>query len=88
MKGPALIAAALAGALGVVLGTSPAHVRPPFLPPGSTVREVPPWPLFRLLSGLRAVLAAAVEATTPPDVRALDLTTAYWKTEVVHALVR
>lgn len=88
MKGPALIAAALAGALGVVLGTSPAHVRPPFLPPGSTVREVPPWPLFRLLSGLRAVLAAAAEATTPPDVRALDLTTAYWKMEVVHALVR
>lgn len=78
----------VAVAAGFLLGTSPHSVTPPFVPAGSKVLEVPPWPLFRLGSALNAFFIAAAEATTPPDVRALDLSTAYWKTGVVHALVQ
>ena len=41
-----VVAVAIAVAVGYLIGSSPAGVNPPFVPDGSVMGEVPPWPLF------------------------------------------
>lgn len=49
---------------------------------------VPPWPVFNVAVKINTFFATSALATTPPDVAALDLATAWFKSEVSYALAK
>ncbi|KAJ8599504.1 hypothetical protein CTAYLR_007318 [Chrysophaeum taylorii] len=83
-----LLVAAVALVAGYLIGTSPASVVPPVMPESSLVKELPPWPVYRFFVGLNDVLRYLAEKTTPPDIRALELSNSFWQSVVVYGLVK
>jgi len=81
-----LVIVPIAALVGYLIGTSPAGIVPPHTPEGSPLVSVPPWPVFRMAVALNDFLKAAAEATTLPKVRVIELTTAYWHSQVIYAL--
>lgn len=49
---------------------------------------VPPWPVFNVAVKINSFFATSALVTTPPDVAALDLATAWFKSEVSYALAK
>mmetsp|Transcript_652 Transcript_652/g.1693 ORF Transcript_652/g.1693 Transcript_652/m.1693 type:complete len:410 (-) Transcript_652:137-1366(-) len=82
---PVLVLAVL---VGYMAGTSPVGIRPPHIPNGSPLGEVPPWPIFNIAVRLNDLLRSAAEATTLPKIRALDLATARFQSQVTHILTK
>lgn len=77
----------LIGALiGALVATSPKAVVPRFVPEDSPIRSIPPWPVFRLGTFVNDLLTRLSVATTPPEVRALQLTTMQIESMIVYAL--
>lgn len=87
MKGVAVFGICLACGIAYLVGTSPKSVVPPVFPASSMVNELPPWPLYRFFVGLNDVLRYLAEATTPPDVRALELANSFWQSVTTYALL-
>ncbi|KAJ8601722.1 hypothetical protein CTAYLR_003201 [Chrysophaeum taylorii] len=83
-----VILAGVAALVAYLIGTSPPNVVPPVMPESSLVPELPPWPVFRFFVGLNDFLRFLAEKTTPPDIRALELSNAFWQSVVVYALVK
>ena len=73
-------------AILVLIVTSPNGVTPPHIPDGSFTGLIPPWPVFKVAVKINSFFATAARVTTPPDVAALELATAWWKSEVVYGL--
>ena len=69
-------------AILVLIATSPNGVTPPHIPDGSFTGLIPPWPVFKVAVKINSFFATAARVTTPPDVAALELATAWWKSEV------
>jgi len=72
----------------ILFATSPSGVTPPHTPEGSFMGLVPPWPVFNVAVKINTFFATSALATTPPDVAALDLATAWFKSEVSYALAK
>jgi len=84
-----LLALALAGFLGYLIGTCPSNVNPPHVPAtGSPMPDIPPWPIFKLAVSLNDFLRRATEATTLPRVRVIELSTARWHSHVIFILTK
>lgn len=60
----------------------------PLVPRDSPTLSIPPWPVFNLVVYINEILVYLVKITTPPNLRAAQLTTAYWQSEVVYALIK
>ena len=84
----AIFFALIAILVGVLIGTSPAGVTPPNMPPGSTAGVLPPWPIFRVAIALNEFFEAAAWATRPPPIQVKSLATAYWQSEVSYSLTK
>lgn len=72
----------------ILFATSPSGVTPPQTPEGSFMGLVPPWPVFNVAVKINSFFATSALVTTPPDVAALDLATAWFKSEVSYALAK
>lgn len=73
-------------AILVLIASSPNSVTPPHIPENSFTGLIPPWPVFNVAVKINSFFATAARITTPPDVAALELATAWWKSEVVYGL--
>jgi hypothetical protein len=62
-------------------------VVPPHVPEDSPTALIPPWFAFKIGCKLHEVFKFLAFATTPPDAYVIDLSTAYWNSEVTYALV-
>lgn len=82
----ATVCAVPALAILILIATSPNGVTPPHIPDGSFTGLIPPWPVFKVAVKINSFFATAARVTTPPDVAALELATAWWKSEVVYGL--
>mmetsp|Transcript_5919 Transcript_5919/g.12663 ORF Transcript_5919/g.12663 Transcript_5919/m.12663 type:complete len:422 (+) Transcript_5919:172-1437(+) len=78
------LAAALAAA--AILGLASAN--PPFTPPASPTNLIPPWFAFNIGCKLHQFFSALAFATKPPDAYVIDLSVAYWNSEVSFALTK
>jgi len=74
--------------VGYLIGSSPTSKTPMFMPEGSVAQTLPPWPIFRVAVAVNDFFVAAARLTTPPPVRAKNLATAYWDSEVIHSLTK
>lgn len=59
---------------------------PPVTPPGSTTALIPPWFAFKIGCKLHEFFSTMAFATQPPEAYVLDMSTAYWNSEVTYAL--
>lgn len=86
------VAAAFGGLLAISLGlylslTSPSTPTPDAVPDGSLLSTLPPWPAFRIVLALNDVFRRLTEATTPPLIRALELSNTFWPGMVARAML-
>lgn len=77
--GPAL-------AIVAVILTEMGSATPPFTPPNSTTALIPPWSAFKIGCKLHEFFSFMAFATQPPDAYVLNMSSAYWKSEVAYAL--
>ena len=61
---------------------------PPVIPPESPTSLVPPWFAFKIGVKLHEFFSYLAFATQPPDAYLMDLSTAYWNSEVAYALTK
>jgi len=73
-------------ATSILIATSRPGVTPSHIPEGSHTALVPPWLVFNVAVKLNSFFVFLARVTTPPDVAALDLATAWWKSEVTYGL--
>lgn len=88
MKVVAASGALFAVSLGLYLSlTSPSIPTPDAIPDGSLLSTLPPWPAFRIVLALNDVFRRLTEATTPPLIRALELSNTFWPGMVARAML-
>lgn len=75
---------AVVGAIFLGLGSA----GPPLVPPESPTSLVPPWFAFNLGTKLHEFFDFLAFVTKPPDAYIIDLSTAYWNSEVTYALTK
>lgn len=63
-----------------------ASAGPAFVPPESPTSLIPPWFAFNIGCKLHSFFSFMAFATQPPDAYIMDLSTAYWNSEVAYAL--
>ncbi|KAJ8602675.1 hypothetical protein CTAYLR_010468 [Chrysophaeum taylorii] len=78
---------AVAAAALYLFGATPGVV-PEVMPASSLVSELPPWPVYKFFVTLNDVFRYLAEKTTPPSIRALELSHGFWQSVVVYAMVK
>ena len=75
-------------AMGVAIFLGLASAGPSFVPPESPTSLIPPWFAFNIGCKLHEMFKFLAFATQPPDAYIIELTTAYWDSEVAYALTK
>lgn len=73
-------------AIGAAMLADMGSVSPPNIPPGSPTGLIPPWFAFKIGCKLHEIFSFLAFVTQPPDAYIIDLSTAYWRTEVTYTL--
>ena len=82
-----LLLPVVAIAAGTFVASWP-KARPPSIPDGSSLQDLPSWPLFWASTTLLDIYSSVSKLVTPPHIQVQDLSSSYWRSELTYALTK
>jgi len=84
----AAVGALVAVGIGYFALSLPPVVIPPHVPEGSPTLRIPPWYVYRPAAAIINFFASLVQTAMPPNLQVIEMSVAYWKSEILYALTK